>query len=199
MLLENFWDSRYSGKKYAYGIEPNTFFQKQIREIPVGNILLPAEGEGRNAVFAASLGWKVTAYDSSIEGKRKAEELALKNNVVFNYLLTDHENFSSQINLYDCITLIYVHMPEPRRNITHQKLLTYLKPGGTLILEGFSKNQINNNSGGPKGIEMLFSKEELIDDFSSMREINIYEKDILLDEGSFHQGNASVIRLIGQK
>jgi len=195
----NFWDERYSSEEYVYGTAPNMFFKTEIEKIEPGSILLPAEGEGRNAVFAATLGWNVTAYDSSISGKNKADALAKKNNVAVDYILKDHDNFESKINSYDCIALIYVHTPEFIRKTLHQKLLNYLKPGGVIIIEGFSQNQINNNSGGPKELEMLFSKEELMDDFSTLDNIEIYEKDIILDEGNFHKGSASVIRLVGYK
>jgi len=86
-----------------------------------------------------------------------------------------------------------------KRNNYHQKLISLLKFGGTLILEGFSKNQISYNSGGPRDIDMLFSKEELQSDFASFSELSITETNYILDEGEFHQGTASVIRVFGIK
>ncbi len=162
-------------------------------------LLLPAEGEGRNALFAASIGWDVTAFDSSIEAKRKAELLAKNKNVSIKYLVADFENFEADENFFDCIALIFAHTPEETRKHVHPKLINYLKPGGVLILEGFSKKQINFNSGGPKNIEMLFSKETLLDDFSMLHEIALEEKEVELSEGDYHNGKASVISLVGYK
>jgi hypothetical protein len=84
-MNKEFWNQRYSEKEYSYGIEPNQFFKEQITPFKVGTILLPAEGEGRNAVYAAKLGWEVVAFDISEEGKKKALQLATLNNVSIDY------------------------------------------------------------------------------------------------------------------
>lgn len=98
---------------------------------------------------------------------------------------------------FDMLVLIYAHNPNRKDN--HRHLLRFLKPGGTVILEAFSKAQINNNSGGPKDINMLYSIEELNNDFSQLGELNVWEEEIELDEGTLHSGKSSVIRLIGKK
>jgi hypothetical protein len=90
-------------------------------------------------------------------------------------------------------------MHPQKREEYHRKLISFLKPGGILLLEGFSKQQISNNTGGPRDIDMLFSKEELSSDFKSFSSLQITEKDIVLNEGPFHQGTASVIRILGNK
>ncbi len=197
--MTEFWNERYATDEYAYGTEPNLFFRESLDQIVPGNILFPAEGEGRNAVFAAKLGWKVTAFDVSTEGKKKAELLAGSNKVKIDYFIGDYENIPFQLNHFDCIVLIFAHMHPLKRNEYHQKLISFLKPGGVLILEGFSKKQINNNSGGPRDVNMLFSKEELQSDFNSFKELTITETDYNLNEGPFHQGIASVIRVKGIK
>jgi len=161
--------------------------------------LFPAEGEGRNAVFAAKQGWDVTAFDPSIEGKRKAEKLALLNGVSIEYRIDNYEFIDFPKESFDCIVLIFAHMHPLKRKEYHQKLMTFLKPKGTLILEGFSKNQMNNKTGGPRDVDMLFSKEELQSDFGSFSKLTISENDTALNEGPFHQGVASVIRVLGVK
>jgi cyclopropane fatty-acyl-phospholipid synthase-like methyltransferase len=197
--MNNFWDERFGTEDYAYGTEPNQFFKEQLNKLKPGNILLPAEGEGRNAVYAASQGWLVTAFDTSIEGKRKAELLALKKDVSIEYSIDDYEFIDFLYESFDCIALIFTHMNPARREDYHKKLMSFLKPGGTLILEGFSKNQINNKTGGPRDIKMLFSEMEMNTDFLSCSELSISEVNIALNEGPFHQGLASVIRVVGIK
>ena len=197
--MNDFWNERYSNKEYAYGIRPNAFFKNSIKNIIPGKILLPAEGEGRNAVYASKLGWDVTAFDSSINAKKKAEALALAENTSFNYVVSNFNDFLADKEYFNCITLIFVPLPKLMRKPAHKKLLAFLKPGGKIILEGFSKNQINNNTGGPKNLEMLFSKEELIQDFESVSEIKITEADTILSEGLFHNGKASTIQMIALK
>jgi ubiquinone/menaquinone biosynthesis C-methylase UbiE len=197
--MTEFWNERFGSEEYAYGTEPNQFYKEQLGKLVPGKILFPAEGEGRNAVYAATRGWLVTAFDPSIEGKRKAELLAQKNKVSINYLIDNYEFVNFPAESFDCIVLIFAHMHPLKRKEYHQKLATFLKPEGILILEGFSKNQISNNSGGPRDINMLFSKEELKSDFGSFSELKINEDDALLNEGPFHNGIASVIRVSGVK
>ena len=197
--MNDFWNERYATKEYAYGTEPNQFYKEQLKNLIPGKILFPAEGEGRNAVHAAKKGWEVFAFDPSVEGKRKAEKLASANGVNIDYQIAGYENVHFEPHFFDCIVLIFAHTHPLKRTEVHQKLTSYLKPGGILILEGFSKNQISYNSGGPRDVDMLFSKEELQSDFASFSELSITETNYILDEGEFHQGNASVIRVFGIK
>ena len=187
--MNEFWNKRYSTKEYAYGTEPNQFFKQELEKLSPGKILFPAEGEGRNAVFAATLGWQVSAFDPSIEGKKKAGLLAKKHSVQIDFRTEDYENVSYKKEQFDCIVLIFAHIHPLKRNEYHQKLITFLKPEGILILEGFSKKQINNNTGGPRNVEMLFSKEELQSDFQSFSNLKCTEPNVLLNEGPFHQGH----------
>lgn len=197
--MNDFWNKRYGTKKFAYGEKPNQFFKDKLAKLKPGKILFPAEGEGRNAVYAATLGWQVSAFDPSIEGKNKAEQLAARNKVQINYLLDNYEDVSFPKEYFDCIVLTFAHMPPLKRESYHQKLVTFLKPDGILILEGFSKQQIHKNTGGPQNIEMLFSQKELQKDFNNFSNLTITETEAILNEGAFHQGNSSVIRVVGIK
>ncbi len=197
--MSEFWNERYATPEYTYGIEPNIFYRDNLKSIPPGKILFPAEGEGRNAVYAAKLGWDVTAFDVSTEGKKKAEMLAESVNVNIGYIISDFDNVSFPLNHFDCIVLVFAHMNPVKRQEYHRKLISFLKPGGILILEGFSKKQINNKSGGPRDISMLFSEDELRSDFGLVSELTITETDYIINEGPFHQGIASVIRVKGIK
>lgn len=197
--MNQFWNERYAVNDYVYGTEPNEYFKAQLEKLNPGKILLPGEGEGRNAVFSAKLGWDVIAFDGSSEGKRKAEKLAAKNNVIINYKVLDYDSVDFAPETFDAIALIFTHMHPEKREGYHRKLITFLKPGGFLILEGFAKNQINRNTGGPRNIDMLFSKDELKNDFSSLNKLNITENEIHFKEGIFHDGNASVVRIFGMK
>ena len=188
--MNDFWNERFGTKEYAYGEAPNQFFKQELEKLSPGKLLLPAEGEGRNAVFAATLGWQVTAFDPSIEGKKKADLLANKYKVTIDYRIENYESVDLPKASFDSIGLVFAHMHPLKRKEYHQKLASFLKPGGTLIIEGFSKNQIKRNTGGPKNLEMLFSEEELKNDF---------ETDVELNEGPFHQGTVSVIRFVGNK
>lgn len=197
--MTDFWNERYSKSEYAYGISPNSFFKTKLEALPPGKLLLPAEGEGRNAVFASKLGWNVTAFDFSINAKMKVDALAKNENTPINYIVSDFNNFTAKELSFDCIALIFVHPPKIQRELLHKKVLTFLKPGGKIIMEGFSKNQIYANTGGPKNIEMLFSKEEILNDFEGTKNLEVVEEEINLDEGPFHNGKAFTIRMTALK
>lgn len=197
--MNSFWNERYAVKEYVYGTEPNHFFKEELEKLTPGRILFPAEGEGRNAVYAATQGWNVTAFDASLEGKKKAEKLANIKGVEIQYMINSYDDIQFEPETFDCIVLIYAHIHLSKRNEYHKKLISFLKPGGKLILEGFSKKQINNNTGGPRDVNMLFSKEELKNDFKNLSFLSIEENDIVLKEGKFHEGNAAVIRCVGTR
>jgi 2-polyprenyl-3-methyl-5-hydroxy-6-metoxy-1,4-benzoquinol methylase len=198
------WDDRYSNEEFAYGEEPNNYLKEQIEKLNTGSILFPAEGEGRNAVFAAKLGWKVAAFDISSEGKNKALKLAEANNVSIDYQVGELETLDFQKEQFDAIALIYAHFPAEIKSDIHKTLDQYLSKGGIIIFEAFSKKHleylaINDKVGGPKDIESLFSIEEIQADFSNYEIIELEEKKIELNEGLFHNGKGSVIRFIGRK
>ena len=163
-----------------------------------GSLLIPGEGEGRNAVYAAKKGWDVHAFDSSIRGREKALELAKKNNVSVHYETSDYQSFKSE-KTFDVIALIFSHLPSVDRQVVHRKYVQLLNPGGTLILQTFSKRQLGLGTGGPKNFDLLFSVEELEEDFKHLESLSAENEFIDLDEGHLHSGKAHVISLKGIK
>jgi len=194
-----FWDERYSSIEFIYGTEPNTFFKDELDKLKTGDILLLGEGEGRNAVYAAVKGWNVDAVDFSIIANEKALKLAEENSVNINYEITDLSEYKPKSNYYDAAAIIFLHLNPKIRSDIHSKVVDSLMPGGTLILEVYEKEQLGKDSGGPQNIDMLYSKEELKNDFKLMK-INLFEKKrIHLDESHHHKGEAVIIRLIAVK
>ena len=198
------WNERYKHQEFAYGKEPNLFFKEWLPKFKQGSILMPADGEGRNGVFAAQLGWHVTSLDLSIEGRSKALLLAKENDVALEYLVGDFEHIKFEQETFDAIGLIYAHFPAEKKALFHTKLNSYLKPGGILIFEAFSKNHLDFSKldpkvGGPKDINMLYSKAEITTAFNNYEPILLEEKEVLLNEGEYHKGKSAVIRFIGRK
>lgn len=188
------WDERYQQEVFQYGIKPNDFFAEQIRQLPVGRILIPAAGEGRDAVYAASLGWDVYAFDLSEQGKSKALKLAREKKVNIHYTCGDAMEIKFPLEAFDVIMLTYFHTPPEIRTQIHHKCIQWLKPGGSILLEGFNKKQIAYTSGGPKQIDWLFDQAVLAEDFKSLTINQNSEKQRILDEGPLHQGMAEVIQ-----
>lgn len=198
------WDERYRQEEFAYGELPNQYLKEQLNKLPVGQILFPAEGEGRNAVYAATLGWTVSAFDISIEGKHKALRLSEAKGVKIDYQLGDLNSLHYQPGQFDAVALIYAHFPAEFKSQYHKTLDRYLKAGCLVIFEAFSKKHLdyiakNEKVGGPKDLDMLFSSEEISSDFSNYEILVLEEVEIELSEGFFHNGIGSVIRFVGRK
>jgi len=202
--MANKWNERYSSETYAYGEEPNEYLRQQLQHLASGKILFPAEGEGRNAVFAARSGWDVSAFDLSTEGRKKALLLAEKNKVKIDYTSGTLPEVSYAPEQFDAIALIYAHFPADIKSQFHKILAGYLRKGGTIIFEAFSKNHIgykarNEKVGGPSELDVLFSIDEIRNDFPDFDIIELTETEVNLKEGTYHDGTGSVIRFVGRK
>jgi hypothetical protein len=197
--MKAFWDERYREAEYVYGKEPNTFFATQIQSLAPGNLLLPCEGEGRNAVFAALQHWQVVAFDQSVEGQKKCLQLAKDMHCALQYDIADATQFDYGSEKYDAIGLIYAHFPPSIRKQIHHSCLKALKPGGVIILEAFTPQQLNYSSGGPKQLDMLYTSEGIRHDFEGASQIEVEALETELSEGPYHKGTAAIVRAIIQK
>jgi SAM-dependent methyltransferase len=198
------WDDRYKETAYAYGKAPNRFFKEWLQKFEPGAILMPADGEGRNGVYAAMLGWQVTSLDLSAAGKTKALQLAKEQAVTLEYMVGDLEQLSFEPASFDAIGLIYAHFDGHKKTLLHKKLNDCLKPGGIIILEAFSKKHVDLKKldpkvGGPDDIDMLLAEADIITDFENYDVLMLSEEEIVLDEGGYHIGKGAVIRFAGRK
>lgn len=202
--MQQKWDERYKEQEFAYGKDPNVFFKEWLPKFAPGSILMPADGEGRNGLFAARTGWKVTSFDLSIKGRSKALQLARENDVELEYIVADLDHLRFERGSFDAIGLIYAHFSAEKKAIFHRKLNDYLRPGGIVIFEAFSKKhlqfiELDPKVGGPRDIDMLYSIEEITADFANYEMLMLAEEEILLNEGKYHIGKGAVIRFIGRK
>jgi len=197
-MQEAFWNNRYGAKDYAYGKTANDFLKKQ-KFVPGSQVLCLAEGEGRNAVYLAEQGHQVTMIDYSPEGIKKAKQLAKEKGVEINALCLDLSSYQIESNAWDAIVIIFGHFPPEIREHLHAQIFKALKPGGQLVLEAYSKEQLQYKTGGPENLNMLYSETELKSDFKdfSSLTINMLTRDVI--EGHYHKGKASVIQVKGFK
>ncbi|MBX7059229.1 MAG: class I SAM-dependent methyltransferase [Leptospirales bacterium] len=198
------WEDRYRDPQFAFGKEPNDFLCQQLPQLAPGRILLPADGEGRNGVYAAGLGWQVYSFDISSEGQKKALQLAAEKQVVIDFQVGEFSALSYAPASFDAMALIYAHFPAAIRAELHRQLAAALRPGGHLILEAFSKNHLqyvdrNPRVGGPRELPMLFSAEELRQEFPDFEFLRLSEEILTLREGIYHDGEGAVLRLLARK
>lgn len=197
-MEKHFWDKRYNEFTSVYGQKPNPFFKHFIDTHKPGSLLLPADGEGRNGLYAASKGWQVDAFDFSVVAMEKAVKQAEGQGLKINYWTQDIATFKAN-KKYDAIALIYVHLPQPLRRTFHKEIFNSLHSGSFLVLEAFAKEQIHFKSGGPKDISLLYDAPSICSDFPFLHLLSCGQKEIELNEGEFHKGKASVLQMTGQK
>lgn len=202
--MKEFWNQRYAAEEYAYGTKPNAFFKVQLDALPAGKLLLPAEGEGRNAVYAAKRGWQVAAFDISEAGRQKAQQLARRHGVSIDYQVGSLEELDYTPQQFDAIGLIFAHFPPKIRPALHRQVSKLLRPGGYLILEAFSKQHLvyntkNPQAGGPKDEALLYDTATLRLDFPGFDFIRLEEVVTVLEEGNYHLGHSAVVRMLAQK
>lgn len=194
----SFWNARYGAEPTVYGEGPNVFFAQQLAQLTPGRILLPGDGEGRNAVHAAVQGWAARSFDASPVGVEKAKAMAAKRGVTIEAEVGDCHHWAPD-ERFEAIGLCYLHLPPALRAGFHPRVADWLKPGGTLIVEGFGPGQLAFTSGGPKALDMLFTTAMLEADFAGLDVVLSVTEEVVLDEGPYHQGQAEVTRFVARK
>jgi SAM-dependent methyltransferase len=193
------WDDRYRAEEYVYGTEPNAFLLENVQEIPSGDVLCIADGEGRNSVFLAKHGRRVSAIDLSEVGVAKARELARAGGVDINFVVGDLRTYDMRVERWGAIVSIFAHMPPKVRSAVHAHVVTALVPGGVFLLEAYRPDQLGRGTGGPSLPEMMMTVEELRGDFAALDLMLVREVDRDIREGRGHQGVGAVVQLLGRK
>jgi 2-polyprenyl-3-methyl-5-hydroxy-6-metoxy-1,4-benzoquinol methylase len=161
---------------------------------------LPAEGEGRNAVYAASNRFQVSAYDWSEAACAKAAKLAEQHQVKLDYQVCSLRDLTYPQATFDALAMVYVHFPEPIRTSNMKQLLALLKPGGSFIFEAFSESHpryqaVNPEVGGPKEASFLYNLADLKTHLTGYHFEYEAQEETVLNEGAFHKGLAEVVRI----
>ena len=195
------WDEHYSQPGYVYGTEPSGFLIAQKDWLVKGQkALAVADGEGRNSVFMAEQGLDVTAMDSSSVGLAKAEQLAVDKGVQVAYHLTGVNEWDWSVNTYDLVVAVFIQFAGPElRDEIFANMIKTLKPGGILLLHGYTPRQLAYGTGGPSALENLYTKDILLQGFAGMEILRLEEYDKQLQEGSGHSGMSALIDLVTRK
>ena len=192
------WNDRYSSEEYYFGKEPNDFFKEEIDKLQPGKALFIGDGEGRNSVYAAKIGWSVNSIDISDVGKNKAEKLASENKVKINYVLADALEFNYPVENYDLVVVIYFHVDENFREQIHNQFLDTLKSSGRLIYLVYEKDHIKLNTNGPSSLNLLYSLDNIVEDFIDL-EFELLKKEKLSRIKNGVPQESIVIKFVGRK
>ena len=194
------WNERYSTDEYIFGTEPNGFLEAVADQLKPGSVLCLADGEGRNSVYLARLGFDVTAMDLSEVGLEKARKLAARNGVEINTVHADLNTFVLEPDRWDNMVSIFCHLPPPLRKRIHSAAAAGLTAGGVFLLEAYTVKQLAMpGKGGPADPEMLYSADLLKDDFQSLEVVQALEVEREVNEGSRHYGCSAVVQFLARR
>ena len=196
--MRDLWNQRFAQDGWAYGKRPNAYLKSCIEKLMPTLACFPADGEGRNAVWAASKGWKCTVFDYAEEGAKKCKILAEEKNVHVKYIVEDLQ--SIELEVTDLIACSWFHTPPEVRKVHMPRILHSLRVGGHFIMEGYHKNQLGKKSGGPQNFDLLFDLDEVLSELRGdlapqMEVIEACVTECVLDESELHRGLASVVRI----
>ena len=194
------WNERFSMESYLFGEKPNNYLAEKTPHLRKGKALSIADGEGRNSVWLASQGFEVDAFDFSPVAIEKAKKLATKQQVNVNFQCSDWQSFDWKANHYDTIAGIFFQFADPEaRTELFQKLNFALKSGGTLIIQGYGKEQMQYKTGGPGILENLYDEELLLSSFKGYKTLDLQTYLQEVDEGPGHSGMSALVGFIGKK
>ncbi|MGQ9806585.1 MAG: class I SAM-dependent methyltransferase [Chlorobiales bacterium] len=193
------WNARYSEAGFIYGTEPNDFLNSTFNAIPQGKVLMLGDGEGRNGVFLARQGYRITSVDYSSVGLEKAKHLARTHQVAIETTLCDLENFTIVPNSWQGIVSIFCHTLKPLRKKLHRAVVEGLVCGGVFLLEAYSPRQLQFGTGGPKQEELLMALDDVRQELDGLSFELAHENERHIAEGKYHTGKSSVIQIIARK
>ena len=199
--MSEFWNQRYAVEEYVFGTEPNAFLTEQAQRFSPGQrVLSVADGEGRNGVWLARQGLEVLAVDVSPPALAKAQKLAVRHGVTLETELADLFSWEWGENRFDAVVAIFIQFvaSEGRRQL-HQLMRQALKPGGLILLQGYTPKQLEYKTGGPSERDNLYSAEDLRGEFAGMEILHLREHEQEIDEGAGHRGMSALVEMVARK
>lgn len=199
--MSDFWDERYAGDGYLFGTEPNAFLLSQQALLKQGAYCLAvADGEGRNGVWLAGQGLRVLSVEASAVALNKAKKLAQQRAVNVDFELADLLQWDWGVNRFDVVVAIFIQFTGPeQRGEMFANIKRCLKPGGLLLLQGYTPRQLEYKTGGPPVAENLYTEPMLRSAFSDMEILHLREHDDIIREGTGHSGMSALIDLVAKK
>lgn len=195
------WDRRFSGDEYLFGREPIDYLRSKAPLLPAGgSVLCVADGEGRNSVWLAQKGFNVQAFDISEVGVAKARLLASEAGVYVDYTVADCEQYDWAAQSHDGVVAVFIQFADPEmRERLFTNMVRALKPGGVLILQGYTPRQLDYKTGGPGQLSHLYTADLMREAFKDLRIVELVEYEAELNEGARHAGRSALLGLVATK
>lgn len=195
------WNSRYAGDDYLFGTKPNAFLAGQRDRLAPGRrALAVADGEGRNGVWLAEQGLRVTAVDFAPAALAKARRLATERGVAVTFVEADLAAWEWPEQRFDVVAAIFIQFADPTlREAIFQGIRRTLAPGGLLLLQGYRPEQLQYGTGGPPHAENMYTAALLQDAFSGLEILHLQEHDSVIEEGTGHRGLSALVDLVARK
>ena len=193
------WEGRFGADEYVFGTEPNAFLRSRIADLPAGRVLCLAEGEGRNAVFLAESGWEVASVDLTDAGVAKTQRLAAERGVSVDAAQGDLATYDLGEDQWDVIVSIFAHVPPPVRRDLHRRVVDALAPGGVLLLEAYTPDQVGRGTGGPPVTELTMTLDALREELAGLELVHGEELEREVVEGRGHNGTGAVVQVIARR
>ena len=195
------WNRRFEADGFLFGTEPNVWLSEHTDVWPTGGrILCVADGEGRNSVWLARKGFVVDAFDIADVGVAKAHRLADMAGVTVNFTVADCDAYAWPLSAYDGVAAIFVQFadPEQRRRL-FEHIVASLKPGGSLILQGYTPKQLEYGTGGPPFLSHLYTAEMLRAALNELEVLELSEYEADVNEGRGHKGRSALIGMVARR
>ena len=195
------WNKRFGAEGFLFGTDPNEWLKAHAHAWPKGGrVLCVADGEGRNSVWLARRGLQVDAFDISEVGVAKARKLAADAGVSVNYAVAGSDNFPWPRGRYDGVAAIFIQFADPtQREAMFRRIVESLKPGGTLVLQGYTPKQLEYKTGGPPFASHLYTEPMLREAFAALEILELREYEAEVAEGSGHRGHSALIGLVARR
>lgn len=193
---KDMWEARYADDAYVYGTEPNDFLVAATQGLSPGRALCLADGEGRNGVYLATLGFEVTSVDLTHAGLDKANRLATAKDVSITAIVADLADFDLGEDRWDLIVSIFAHMPPTIRRPLHGRIAPALASDGRFVLEAYTPDQVDSDTGGPSDPTLTMTLAGLTDELTGLSIIEGREIVRPVIEGPGHTGDGAVVQVV---
>lgn len=200
-MSREMWDGHYASPDYIFGTEPNVFLASQKHLlVPGQRALAVADGEGRNGVWLAQQGLEVVSVDFSAPAVEKAKKLAAERGVTLEFHVADVMEWDWPGEAFDIVAAIFIQFASPpQREVLFRRIKQALRPGGHLILQGYTPRQLQYGTGGPPCAENMYTQALLREAFADMDILHLREHDDFIAEGTKHYGMSALIDMVARK